>query len=478
MSESSLPVVQPVPFTRYALWRFVRPLLKVRKGDFDGLRRLLEAAPDAFIVHTPIYRVIFLNDPELIEEMLVSKYKCYHKDPGFAALRRLMGDGLLTSEDETHLRHRRMIQPAFHKDRIDAYAEHMVRLSHEGMARWQDGATLDLSAEMMGITLAIISKTMFDADVADEAAEIYDAMNTVIGYSERYVVPAIGRLFDALPLRSSRRVRASEQLLNDVIYRFIREHRASGRDHGDLLSMLLMSQAEDGSGGMSDQQVRDESITLFLAGHETTAIALSWTWYLLSQNPDVEAKLHAELDAVFAGGRDATASDVPRLKYTRQVFAESMRLFPPAPGFGRQAVRDNTLGPYAVRKGDIITVAAMAVQRQAKWFPDPDRFDPDRWLPEAAAARPRFSYFPFGGGVRKCIGEPFAWMEGILLLATMAQQWRFELAPDARIGMDAKITLRPRYGMRMILHRRDTGAARSPAPSREAAQESSAVCIG
>lgn len=456
MADTAILPAAHAKLRRLPMRHFVRPILKARKGDFDALRAVLEQGGDAFVVHTPLFRVIFLNDPDLVEELLVSKYKHYHKDPGFAALRRLMGDGLLTSEDEMHLRQRRMIQPAFHKSRIDEYAAHMVRLARTQTDRWCDGATMDVNEEMMGVTLAIISKTMFDADVTDDARAIYDALNTVIQYSERYVNPLIGRFFDALPLRSTRQVRESESLLNGIIYRFIREHRESGRDHGDLLSMLLMAKTEDGLDVMSDQQVRDESITLFLAGHETTSIALSWTWYLLSQHPEVEARLHAELETVLEGGRDATAADVSRLVYTRQVFAESMRLFPPAPGFGRQATSENTIGPYRVRKGDVVVMASMAMQRQARWFPDPERFDPDRWQAALVAARPKFAYFPFGGGVRKCIGESFAWMEGILLLATFAQHWRFELAPDARIGMDAKITLRPRYGMRMVLHRRGT----------------------
>lgn len=450
----SQTVMEKLVMQRLPMRRFVKPLLKARSGDLAPLRAVLEAAGAAFEVRTPLYRIVFLNDPELVESLLVGNHKHYHKDPGFATLRRLMGEGLLTSEGSFHLRQRRMIQPAFHKKRIDDYADHMVRLTRERAAGWQDGAAMDMNAEMMAVTLAIISKTMFDADVTEDTETIYHALNTVIQYSEMYLLPSIGRIFDALPLPASRKVREAERVLNETVYRFIREHRESGRDHGDLLSMLLMAQAEDGSGVMSDQQVRDESLTLFLAGHETTAIAATWTWYLLSQNPEVEARLHEELDAVLEGGRSATADDVPRLVYTRQVLAESMRLYPPAFGFGRQAIAPNTLGGHEIHPGDVVLVSSMAMQRQARWFPDPDRFDPERWRPEAAAVRPKFSYFPFGGGVRKCVGENFAWMEGILILATLAQQWRFDLAPDARIGLDPKITLRPKYGMKMILRRR------------------------
>lgn len=428
-------------------------MLQVRQGNFEPLRAILDDAEDAICIQTPLYRVVFLNDADLAEELLVSKHKHYHKDPGYATLRRMMGNGLITSEGAFHLRQRRMMQPAFHKKRIAEYAACMVHHARQRGARWEANVPLDLNAEMMGVTLDIIAKTMFDADVSDEAQAVYEALTTLINYSEIYFSPLLGKIFDALPLPASRRARDAQALLDRIIYRFIAEHRASGGDRGDLLSMLLMAQAEDGSGAMTDQQIRDECITLFLAGHETTSIGLSWTWYVLSQHPEIEAALHEEVDAVL-GDRPATAEDVPKLDYTRRVFTESMRVFPPVPGFGRQAIQDNTIGPYAIRKGDIVVLAPMAMHRKARWFPDPDRLDPDRWLPERMEGLHKFAYFPFGGGLRKCIGEPFAWMEGILLLATFAQGWRFELAPDAKIGMDPKITLRPRYGMRMIPRRR------------------------
>jgi cytochrome P450 len=428
-------------------------LLKARNGDFAALRTLLEEAPDAFYVRTPIGRIVYLNSPELVESLLVSNHKHYHKDTGYAALRKAMGNGLVTSEGEFHLRQRRMIQPAFHKKRIDEYGEHMVHYARERGEGWTDGATMDVNAEMMAVTLKVIAKTMFDADVADEIEKVYEAVNVMLKYFERYVNPTIGKMFDSLPLESTRRLRESEKNLDEIIYRFIRERRENPEDKGDLLSMLLMAQGDDGS-GMTDAHVRDECITLFLAGHETTAVGLSWTWYLLSQHPEIEARLHEELDRVLEGGRAATAADVPQLDYTRRVLAESMRVRPPVPGFGRQAIRDNMLGAYQIFEGDNIVVSPYALQMRKEWFPEPDSFDPDRWLPERSAGIPKFAYFPFGGGVRKCIGEPFAWMEGILLLATFAQQWKFRLAPDAKIGMDVKVTLRPKYGMKMSLHRR------------------------
>ena len=446
----------PVSMTRpprIPLWRFVWPVLKLRNGEIDGLRQVMEGVPGAFRVELPGQRVIVANDPDLVEELLVTKHKHYHKDPGYASLRRLMGNGLITNEGKDHLTQRRMMQPAFHKKRIDEYAACMVGQARERSLRWRDGEALDVNAEMSAVTLTIIAKTMFDSDVEDDIGRVYSAVTTVINHFERYVNPWVGRFFDALPIESTRRIHEAERDLNEIIYRFIREHRESGEDRGDLLSMLLMAQGEDGS-GMSDQQVRDESITLFLAGHETTSLALTWTWYLLSKYPEVEARLHEELERVLPGGRPATAEDVPHLEYTRRVVTESMRILPPVPGFGRQAISDNQLGPYAVRRGDVVAVVPWALHMRESYFPEPDKFDPDRWLPERSANVPKFAYFPFGGGVRKCIGEPFAWMEAILLLATFAQRWRLELAPDNRIAYDTKITLRPKYGMKMILRER------------------------
>jgi cytochrome P450 len=235
----------------------------------------------------------------------------------------------------------------------------------------------------------------------------------------------------------------------------IEERRRSGEDRGDLLSMLLLAQdEEDQSGGMSDVQVRDEALTIFLAGHETTANALTWTWYLLSENPAAEAKLHEELHAVL-GSRVPTVEDFPRLRYTEMVLAESMRLFPPAWAIGRRAINECEIGGYTVPARSLVLMSQYVMHRDARYFPEPERFDPARWTPEARESRPQFSYFPFGGGPRRCIGEGFAWLEGVLLLATLAQHWQMRLVPNHSVGLRPVITLRPKYGMRMIMTKRD-----------------------
>jgi cytochrome P450 len=262
-------------------------------------------------------------------------------------------------------------------------------------------------------------------------------------------------LLEKLPLPQKRRFQRAKERLDTTIYRMIDERRRSGEDHGDLLSMLLLAQDEEGDGGgMTDEQVRDEALTIFLAGHETTANALTWTWYLLSQHPLVEARLHEEIDSVLKGGRLPSFEDVPNLKYTEMVLSESMRLYPPAWAIGRLAIKDHAVGDYVVPPGTLVLLSQYVMHRDERFFPDPTRFDPDRWLPEVKEARPAFSYFPFGGGPRRCIGEGFAWMEGILLIATLARTWSMRLVPGHNVAVNPVITLRPRHGMRMTVSKR------------------------
>lgn len=302
---------------------------------------------------------------------------------------------------------------------------------------------------MMALTMAIVGKTLFDADVAGEAEEIGASLTTVVSFFPRFTLPFAG-LLQSLPLPSNRRFEKARARLDATIYRLIAERRASGEDRGDLLSMLMAARDEEGDGtGMSDLHLRDELMTLFLAGHETTANALVWTFLLLSQNPEAERRLHAEIDEALAG-RAAGPEDLPRLGYVERVFAESMRLFPPAWGLGRRALQEVEIGGYLLPRGSHVATAPWVVHRDPRFWPDPLRFDPDRFLPEARVSRPKFAYFPFGGGARQCIGEPFAWMEGVLIVATLAQKWRLRLAPGQVVEPQALITLRPRHGMRMV----------------------------
>lgn len=398
------------------------------------------------------------NHPQLIQDVLVTHDRSFIKSRVLQLSRRLLGEGLLTSEGVTHLRQRRLVQPVFHRQRMIGYAQIMAAQAAVTSDRWLTlgaGAPVDMLQEMMRLTLAIVGKTLFDADVEGEAAEIGDALTQAFHSINRLLLPG-GEFAGKLPLPVNQRTEEARQRLDATIYRFIAERRASGQDHGDLLSMLLATRVEDEQGeasGMSDQQVRDEAMTLFLAGHETTANALTWTWYLLSQNPAEERQLHAEVDRVLAG-RLPTYDDIPNLPFARMVLSEAMRLYPPAFAMGRETIEPYQVRDYTLPVGSTVFISQYIMHRDPRYWFDFARFDPSRWTPEAQARRPKFSYFPFGAGSRVCIGEGFAWAEGILVLATLAQRWQARHVLGKPVELDPLFTLRPKHGMPMTLHRR------------------------
>ena len=393
------------------------------------------------------------NHPDLIRDVLVAGQKNFHKSRGLERAKRLLGDGLLTSEGDFHLRQRRLAQPAFHRHRIAGYGDTMTDYSRQMQSTWEDRRTLDIHEEMLRLTLGIVGRTLFDADVDGEASEISDALTMAFESFNLAMLPFTEYL-EKLPIPAARRFNAARARLDTTIYRMIDDRRRTGGDRGDLLSMLLIATDSDGDGrGMNDAQLRDEALTIFLAGHETTANALTWTWYLLSQNPDAEARLHAELDEALSG-RIPGFDDLAALPYTRMVLAESLRLYPPAWAIGRRALNSFEVRGYTVPGKSVVLMSQYIMHRDPRYFPDPERFDPERWTPEAQAQRPKFSYFPFGGGTRVCIGEQFAWMEGILLIASIAQHWRLRLVKSQRVEVQPLITLRPRHGMQMTLERR------------------------
>jgi cytochrome P450 len=432
-------------------WRMLKPLWRIRRDRITPIQKLMHRYGDISTVQIGPMRFFFLNHPEIIQECLVTRHRDFHKDRGYAFLRHLLGNGLLVSEEDFHLRQRRMIQPAFHRKRLAGYGQAMIDFAGEVRDGWEDGEERDVYRDMMQLALVIVGRALFTAEVKENAKMVADALDYIMAYEEIFFTPW-GPLAIRLPLPSTRKFHGWIGKLDEVIYRLIDEHKSSG-DTGDVLSMLLAAQDEDDGSRMSDKQIRDEAITIFAAGHETTAIALTWTWYALSQNPEVEAKLHEELDQVL-GGRAPRPEDYPQLQYTRRVFAESMRMFPPAYMMGREAVRETELGGYKIPKYSQVVVSPFITQRDPRFYPDPLRFDPDRFLPEAESARHKFAYFPFGGGKRLCVGEGFAWMEGVLVLATLAQQWKLRLKPGFEIGFDPRVTLRPKGGMPMTLHRR------------------------
>lgn len=411
-------------------------------GDIAGIRILN-------------FKTIFINHPDTIEEVLVTKARMYSKGRVLRANRHVFGDGLLTSEGDFWLRQRRLAQPAFHRARIASYAEAMVEYTIGMLDRWRCGDELDVHQEMMRLTLQIVGKTLFDADVESDAQEVGKSLEMLLeigaNFRRAIFVP------HWLPTSTNRRMQREIKQIEKILYRIIAERRASGRDTGDLLSTLLAAQDDDGS-RMTDKQLRDEAITLFLAGHETTASTLSWTWWLLAQNPAVEGKLHVELDKIL-GGRTPSVDDLPKLVFTGHVITESLRLYPAAWGLARLVVEDHEIAGYPVTKGMGVAMAQWVVHRDPRWYDAPEEFRPERWEGDLMKRLPRFAYFPFGGGPRQCIGNTFALMEAALILATVAQKFRLRLVASHPVVPLASITLRPRHGIRVTLESRQENQA-------------------
>ncbi len=394
-----------------------------------------------------------VNRPDYIESVLVTQNNNFVKSKDYRAMRRVLGNGLLTSDGDFWRRQRKLIQPAFHQERIAAYAEIMVGYTERMLAAWSDGQTLDIHEAMMRLTLGIVAKTLFDADVSHEAEDVDAALTVLMGKFLRQAGLAL--LLPAwVPLPTSRLLKRAVGRLDNVIYGIIEQRRASGQMSGDLLSAFLQMQDEQGV-GMSDRQLHDEIMTLFLAGHETTANVLSWTWFLLGQNPEVERKLSEELERVLRG-RIPTPADLPQLVYTDMVLRESMRIYPPVWVIGRRALAPFRLGEYELPADTNILISQLIMHRDARYYPEPLRFDPARWSAgdPRGASLPRFAYFPFGGGPRVCIGAGFGMMEAVLLLATIAQQFRVRIAPGQNVQMQPSVTLRPKDGIQATLEKR------------------------
>jgi cytochrome P450 len=425
---------------------------------FEHLRRYGRAAHYRILAND----VVLLNDPRDIAEVLIDKAVCFGKDRTQRRMKILLGEGLITSDGEAHKRGRRIAAPAFHRHRIERYAEQIVRLAAGVRDQWQPGVEFNIAAEMMRLALQVTARTLFDTEVTAEIHEINDQVNVIMDLYHFLITLPRAELLIGSPLPKMRRFRAAKERLDEVVFAMIRARRGeleadppAARDRADLLSMLI-SARDDQAGGqpLTPDELRDQVLTLFLAGYETVANALAWTWLLVGQNPDAEARLHAELDSVL-GGRLPTFEDSSRLEYTAMVLSESMRLYPPAWAMGREVLHDVSIGPYRLRKGTMVFFSQYIVQRDPRWYPDPERFRPERFTPAEKARRPRFAYFPFGGGGRQCIGESFAWMEAILALATIAQRWRVRPVVGQKIELQPKITLRPKNGIRVTVEPRD-----------------------
>ena len=393
----------------------------------------------------------FLYNPDHIESLLTTNAKSYRKARSLRSpfFYRLVGNGLVTSEGEFWRRQRRLAQPAFHRQRISSYGDVMVQYAERAIANWKTGEKRDLARDMTRLTLEIVVKTLFNSDVSNDADHVGEILTSLVKpFASQATLKWI--LDNRLPTPEHRRYFNAVSEIDRIVFRIIAERRASGSDEGDLLSMLLEAQDEDGT-QMSDAQLRDEVMTLFLAGHETTALTLSWSWYLLATHPDAERKFHAELAEVL-GGKTPNVSDLPKLKYTEMIAKETMRLYPPAYAVGREAIEETEIGGYRVPKGTQLFAFQWVTHRDPRYFDEPDEFKPERW--ENSEQIPKYAYFPFGAGPRQCIGNYFAMMEVVLLLATIGQRFRFALDPEHKVEVLPVLSLRPRNGIKVSIEPR------------------------
>lgn len=445
---------------------FVGSIFDFDKDGPDFLTRIAEEYGEIARFKIFNYALYLISDPQLIREVLVTKSKYFPKSArDIAILSPFLGEGLLTANGEHHKRERKLAQPAFHIRRINGYAETMVEYAQHLIDPWRDGQQIDMSEQMIELTMFIVCKTLFDADwktmeeVAGQVGHAIEELQDVADAS--FSLPV--QIPQWVPTRNNRRTQKAKALLDRTINQIVDTRRSAAsdgqiEDTGDLLSMLLMAEYDDGS-AMSNNEIQDQLVTLFVAGHETTSNALTWTWYLLSRHPEIEAKMHDEIDTTLAD-REPTLADLPQLPYTEMVLKESMRLYPPAWILNaRQATQEITVGDYTLPKNAQVMISPYVMHRHPGYFPDPTRFDPERFLPEREAELEKYVYMPFGGGPRICIGNAFAMMEAHLILATIAQKFRFHLLPNQEISPRAQVTMSPQNGLKMTVVKRKPPSA-------------------
>lgn len=441
----------------------VRNLARFARDQLGLLREMADRHGDVVLIRLLGRPFFLINHPDDVEAVLVKHARIMLRDEYVVILERALGKGLLTSDGELWKRQRKLMAQAFVPKRIHSYGAAMVRVTETSLRPWRDGDVVNLHAEMSRITMDVVADVLFGASVSrDEQRTVSESMEIINEFFANSP-EAIVKLPAWVPTPRNRRVTRAVAAIDELIYRIIARRRA-GEQRDDLLGTLLAAQDDEGT-RMSDEQLRDEAITLFLAGHETTALTLAHTLYLLSKHPEVARALHAELESVL-GGRAPTADDVRALPYTERVLKESMRLFPPAWTTGRECAEDVEIGGYHIPKGAQILTSQWVVHRDPRWFPNPEGFDPDRWTPERSKQIPRYAYFPFGGGPRVCIGNHFAMMEATLILAMVLQRWRVELLPGQTLELQPSVTLRQKGpGLRVRLVERAPSTARTIAES-------------
>jgi len=392
-------------------------------------------------------RYYLVSDSEAVRHVLVENHKNYHKSTNYVGIKYLLGEGLLTSEGDTWRRQRKLAQPAFHHDKLAALVPAMAECTKDMLDRWARelpvGIAFDVHKEMMRLTFRIVGRTLLSAELDGEAKAFGNALNVGLKWANDMAESLI-RVPPSVPTRKNREMKKAMVSIDRVVERVITERRDDPNPPADLLTMLMA--ARDSGSGMSDKQLRDELLTMVLAGHETTANTLTFTLFLLSKHPDVRKKVEAEVREVL-GDRAPVLADLPKLRYTTQVLEESMRLYPPAWMIERQALEDDVICGYRVPKGSVIGISSFVIHRRADLWPNPEGFDPDRFTPANAAQRPKYAYMPFGGGPRTCIGNGFSMMELQVILPMIIQRTRLDLEPGFRLELDPSITLRPTHGI-------------------------------
>jgi cytochrome P450 len=431
--------------------------LRFKRAPIDLLTELARDFGDLAHVRIGNMHLVALNHPDYIEQVLVTNSSSFRKSPTLRRAKRLLGEGLLTSEDPLHKRQQRLMTGSFTGHRIRTYSEVVSDYTGRITEKWQNGLTLDFSDCMMQLTLSIIGKVLFGSDFESNGPSIERDFRIALDRLRPFRAPFLTtpQFLEWLPGSKGWQFRKARERLDSVVLRLISSRRERPSNSPDLLSVLLASKDDESSegAGMADFQARDEVITLMLAGHETVAHALAWTCYLLSEHPEVEAKFHKEVDELFLS-ETAAFDQHAKLSYTRMIISEAMRLFPPVWVIARETISDYTLGNYLLPKGTVVSMCQFVLHRDKRWFEDPLKFKPERWSSDRCDEIPKFAYFPFGSGSRHCLGERFAWMEAILIIATLGRKWRLRLAPEAKIAMDPGFTLRPKFGVKVVVSKR------------------------
>ncbi|MEK7433504.1 MAG: cytochrome P450 [Cyanobacteriota bacterium] len=426
-------------------------LVQIRRNTINFLQKNIKKYGHVFTFEIGKNRLFYIQDPEIIKEILVTHNNNFIKGRVLEAAKEILGEGLLTNNDhQSHLRQRRMIQPAFHHKRITYYSQIMIDYTYDFFEKWKNNETLIINEEMMQLTLKIVCKALFEAEMKYDIKKIEEALSIFLERAIDVNNP-LAYLTKNFPTRKNRKFFDAKKYLDQTIDQMVEDRKDDAIDRNDLLSMMII--ARDEGHKMNTTQIRDETMTLFLAGHETTANAITWTLYLLSLNPEKEEKMYNEIKTVL-GNRKATPEDLVNLVYTRKVLAESMRLYPPAWIIARRALEDLELKDYTIPAKSICLMSQYLMHKDNRFYEDSESFIPERWTEEFKEKLPKFAYFPFGGGARVCIGEQFAWSEGILLLSILLQKWKFNLIPDQKIELHQLITLRPKNGIKMEIEER------------------------